>query len=308
LQHRISRMRFGKPFFSNLLEVRTKETMGQLWGQTEKDLGITLAELGRRLPGEDGVAVLKGAVAASKLVLGPDGVMTRECLPQFWASSEMGLGLALFQLGVRLDRENGLNVLGEAADSCKLALLELSRSAVPQFWAEAQANLCGVLSEEAVRAGEIERTKLLNEAVAACQNALEVRTLKGFPYDWLYTTRNLANTYFRLKEWDNAAKGYASILAAYPDDQNARGLAITIYHERTFDFLKDFELNDNWVRRHPNDLSALADFAEDHFTTGRFQECETRIATLLSASNVGAGNKAALRVIQIANLLALAGC
>jgi hypothetical protein len=46
-------------------------------------------------------------------------------------------------------------------------------------------------------------------------------------------------------------------------------------------------------------------FAEKHFTSGRFAECEKRLAALLANSDVRIGNKIALRAIAIANLLAL---
>ncbi|MGH9429065.1 MAG: hypothetical protein ACRD2L_22505, partial [Terriglobia bacterium] len=49
----------------------------------------------------------------------------------------------------------------------------------------------------------------------------------------------------------------------------------------------------------------LTDFAETHFTTGRFEECAQRINTLLEKPAHPAGIKAALRAIELADLLVL---
>src|SRR5262249_48965197 len=54
-----------------------------------------------------------------------------------------------------------------------------------------------------------------------------------------------------------------------------------------------------------DDLSVMADFAETHFTTGRFAGCRERIAILLAKPEIKAGTKIALRLIGVANLLAL---
>jgi hypothetical protein len=45
-----------------------------------------------------------------------------------------------------------------------------------------------------------------------------------------------------------------------------------------------------------------ADFAEKHFTTARFAECEKRIDQFLSAATLEADIIIALRAIDIANL------
>jgi hypothetical protein len=76
-------------------------------------------------------------------------------------------------------------------------------------------------------------------------------------------------------------------------------------HETLFDFPQAFILNQQWLKRHPEDHSALSDFAERHFTTGRFAEGEQRIAALLANPAVEPRVHTALQAIQIADLLAL---
>jgi hypothetical protein len=72
-----------------------------------------------------------------------------------------------------------------------------------------------------------------------------------------------------------------------------------------FQFPEAFALNQQWVDRHPEDWSALSDFAEKHFTTGRFAECAERLATLLANPGIESRVQVALQALAIANLLAL---
>ena len=64
-------------------------------------------------------------------------------------------------------------------------------------------------------------------------------------------------------------------------------------------------LNQRWLERNPADLAGLSNFAEKHFTTGRFSECEQHISILLENPAAGPSVHIALQAIQIANSLAL---
>jgi hypothetical protein len=108
-----------------------------------------------------------------------------------------------------------------------------------------------------------------------------------------------------LEDWANAAESYVDVLTVYPDHKDAYDTASYIYHETLFKFGQASALNKQWLERHPDDLAALSDFAEKHFTTGRFTECEQRIAPLLANLAVEPRFHIALRAIQIANSLAL---
>jgi hypothetical protein len=63
-------------------------------------------------------------------------------------------------------------------------------------------------------------------------------------------------------------------------------------------------LHQKWLALFPEDISAQADFAETHFTTGRFAEFSRRIKPLLDEPEISAGAKIALRMIDMARLLA----
>ena len=132
-----------------------------------------------------------------------------------------------------------------------------------------------------------------------------MRTRDTLPPQWAQTQSNLAQAYTHLEDWANAAASYAAVLTVYPDDKEAYDTASYLYHETLFEFPRAFTLNQQWLERHPDDLAALSDFAEKHFTTGRFTECEQRIALLLANPAVEPSTQIALQAIQIANSLAL---
>src|SRR5262249_38826439 len=108
-----------------------------------------------------------------------------------------------------------------------------------------------------------------------------------------------------LRNWLGAAEAYANTLTIYPDYEDAYARASGLYHDVLFNFEKAFSLNQQWLAQHANDISAQADFAEKHFTTARFDECERRINALLAKPEVSTSIKSALRAIEIAGLLAL---
>ena len=132
-----------------------------------------------------------------------------------------------------------------------------------------------------------------------------MRTRDTLPPQWAQTQSNLAQAYMHLEDWINAAASYAAVLTVYPDDKKAHGTASYLYHERLFEFPRAFMLNQQWLERNPADVVGQSDFAEKHFTTGRFSECEQRIALLLANPAVGPSTQVALQAIQIANSLAL---
>ena len=103
---------------------------------------------------------------------------------------------------------------------------------------------------------------MLAEAVAAYRQALEVRTRETLPPQWAQTSQNLAEAYMALEDWPNAAASYANVLQVYPDREKAYRAASGLYHNVLFQFPEAFALNQQWLERHPDELSALSVFAE----------------------------------------------
>jgi tetratricopeptide (TPR) repeat protein len=115
----------------------------------------------------------------------------------------------------------------------------------------------------------------------------------------------LARAYFNLKEWNNAAESFENVLDVHPDFRPAYERARYLEHEVLFNYQRAFKLNESWLQRNPNDVLAVANFAENHFTTGSFEECERRISTFLSDTKFDARSTIAIRALEIANLVAL---
>jgi len=166
-------------------------------------------------------------------------------------------------------------------------------------------NLGSALQEEGTRSLGPGANRLLEEAVTAYQEALVVWTREQRPQQWAMAQNNLARAYFNLKEWTSAAQLYENVLEVHPDFRLAYERAGFLEHEVLFDYQRAFKLTQSWLQRNPNDLSAIADFAEKHFTTGSFAESERRISSLLSDVRVEARIKIPLLAIEIANLIAL---
>jgi tetratricopeptide (TPR) repeat protein len=119
------------------------------------------------------------------------------------------------------------------------------------------------------------------------------------------TQNNLGTAYLILKNWRDAAVSFENVLDVSPSYKQVYQSLASIYHERLFEYAKAFELHQKWLSRFPQDTSALSDFAETHFTTGRFPEFSQKIKQLLADPELSTGTKIALQMIEVANLLAL---
>jgi tetratricopeptide (TPR) repeat protein len=265
-------------------------------------LSIAKVELGTRTEGEEGQRLLSESIVAYHQNL---LFRTREQNPLDWAATQNNLGIALQELGIRAEGPEATRLLSESVAAYRQALLVRSRENLPQDWAVTQNNLGNSLQEQGLRAEGADSARLLNEAVAAYQQALLVYTREQLPEFWATTQTNLAQAFFNLKDAAKAAQYYINVLLVYPRHRLAYNRVSFLEHEILFNYQQAFELNQLWLRGNPDDLSDLSDFAEKHFTTGRFEECEKRILSLLANEKLDVGIKIALRVIEIANLLAL---
>ena len=284
------------------LDVYTRESLPQQWAMTQNNLGAALQERGIRTTSEAGARLLSEAVAAYRAAL---DVYTRESLPQQWAMTQNNLGAALKEQGIRTAGEASARLVSEAVAAYRAALEVYTRESLPQQWAMTQNNLANTLQEQGIRTAGEAGARLLSEAVAAYRAALEVRTRESLPQQWAMTQNNLARGYIALEDWPQAAAGYAELLHANFDDGEAYQKANWLYHEKLSDFGTAFALNQQWLERHPEDLFAQGDFAERHFTTGRFVEAKERLAALLANPQLDPRVRITLQALEIATLLAL---
>ncbi len=269
---------------------------------TQNNLGSALKLQGERAEGADGVRLLGEAVQACREAL---KVRTREQSPRQWAMTQNNLGIALRSQGERAEGADGVRLLGEAVQAHREALKVYTREQSPQDWATMQNNLGAALQSQSERAAGADGVRLLGEAVIAYQEALKVYTREQSPQDWARMQNNLGKAYFLLKNWKDAAVSFENVLALYPSYEQSYHSLTSIYHERLFEYAKAFELHQQWLSRFPQDTSVLPDFAETHFTTGRFPDFSQRIKPLLTDPKLSASEKIAMQMIEVANLLAL---
>lgn len=283
------------------LEIFTREHLSQQWASTQNDLGNVLLRLGERASGADSLKYLNDAVTAYRATF---GAITRSENPQQWATTQNNLANVFQRLAERESGVESIDHLKEALAACRAALEVFTKDHLTPQWAITQNSLGNVLQSMGVRVTGSQRSDYLNGAVAAYRAALEVRTSKAFPQDWEVTQNNLAKAYLLLQDWSNAANLYTNLLTFDPDNRDAYAAATSLYHDILFRFEESFVLNQQWLARHPEDVSAQADVAEALFTVGRFAECGQRVDVLLATPIVPSSVKVPLRAVEIASLLA----
>jgi tetratricopeptide (TPR) repeat protein len=230
---------------------------------------------------------------------------SKDEIPTLWADMLILVGNANQEIAIR-SQGSAINQRFEGARTAyQQALTVYTKDQFRQAWAAVQNNLANLLSQQGIRTGGEEGRQLLAQAVAAYRAALEVRTREHLPEPWAQTQNNLAEAYLNLGDWSHAAESYRNVLTLYPDYEKGYSLANGLYHEKLFAYEKAFDLNKEWLARHPDDLSAQANFAEAHLATSRFQEAEARLASLISKPQLPPGTVAGLRTLEIANLVAL---
>ena len=107
----------------------------------------------------DYAAALRVSQQAAQLV-------RRDQSPALWAEVQSWIGIAHYQLGIRVEGAAAGDHLRQAVAAYRLALEVLTRESLPQGWAMTQNNLAISLGKQAKRTTGEAGTKLLAEAVA----------------------------------------------------------------------------------------------------------------------------------------------
>jgi tetratricopeptide (TPR) repeat protein len=193
----------------------------------------------------------------------------------------------------------------KALDAYRRALGVLVREEAPELRAATLMDVAKAHYQLGIRVGGAEAQAHLAEAVAAYRQALEVRTFEDLAPQWLQTQTNLYGAYEALEDAAGMAGVLEALLRAAPDNQDIYNAAQALYHETLFDFESARRLTGHWLERHPDDLDAQCNYAETHFTTGRFDDAATRLAALTDGGRLQPETEPAMRLLEIANLLAL---
>ncbi len=219
--------------------------------------------------------------------------------------TQNNLGNVLQEQGARTGSEAGRLLLAQAVDAYRAALTVYTKDALPQDWAITQNNLGAVLQEQGTRTGSEAGRLLLAQAVDAFRAALTVYTKDALPQNWAITQNNLAKASFAREDWPTAVESSRNVLMLYPDYDEAYQRAHWVHHEKLFAYASAFEVTQQWLSRHPEDVPAQANFAEAHLTTGRYEETERRLERLLKKPDLDSASSVGLRIADIVNTLAL---
>lgn len=283
------------------LTVYTKDQFPKEWAAIQFMIGWTLQlPPSKDIPEETRIQLITQALAAYQKAL---TVLTVEKDPLMFASAQVMRGIMLHEQGTRTEGKAGTLLFAQAVSAYHSALTIKPTDLPPQPRAGIQGVLGEALMNQGMRTTGDAGTRLLTEAIKSYEAALQVYTPMHFPKEWAEIHQKLAKAYLALENWQGVAESNSNVLIVDPDDKEAYGRALVAYHEKLFAYPKAFMLHQQWLDRHPNDLSAQANFAEAHFTTGRFTEAEARTAALLANPKLGSSSGLALRALYIATLL-----
>lgn len=284
------------------LKVFTKEKFPQHWAEVQNNLGATLEQLGEFTEGSKGIGLFNESLTAYNEAA---TVYTRADLPQQWAMIQNNLGNVLKQMGRQKGGNHGMVLLAQSIGALQAALTIYTKELSPSDWARTQNNLGDSLYQQGLQFDGINGRMLMQHALAAYLAALEVRTSDYDPNDWGQTQGSLGRVYLALNDWEDATKSYRNALTIYPDNTEAYFICHEIYHEKLFLYAEAFALDQEWLRRHPDDLDGKFRFVETHLTTGRHMEARERLKELISSPRMPQGVWLWIRALEIVDLVAL---
>jgi tetratricopeptide (TPR) repeat protein len=199
------------------LQVITRDTNPQLWGDTQNALAITYCN---RIKG-DQAENLENAIDAFEKAL---QVLTREVSPEQWGKIQNNLGNA-YRDRIWGDKAENLE---RAIAAHQNALQVRTREVSPEKWAMTQMNL-GADYRQRI---EGEKAENLEMAIACYQQALQVYTRQAFPKDWAEVHNNLGNVYRervfgeKSENLDEAIAAFKAVLQVFTRQSFPHGWAM----------------------------------------------------------------------------------
>jgi predicted Zn-dependent protease len=121
----------------------------------------------------------------------------------------------------------------------------------------------------------------------------------------VYATRRLHDIDSLTKVLTDSAARLRLHLMLAPDDTNAYNAASTVLHEELLDPKAALEVTGRWLTRHPGDLAARLNRAENYFTAERYAEADTAIRRELAKPLLSASQRIAMEAVGLATDVAL---
>jgi hypothetical protein len=193
----------------------------------------------------------------------------------------------------------------QARDHYRAALSQIDRAEHPELSAMTLHDLAAANYEIAIRAGAADAPTHMRKTLDALKSALALQSREAMPLEWTQTQAMLLRVHEDLGDATGMAQVLAELLDAEPDNRDYYKLSHALNHEVLFDFENAHRQTLAWLERYPDDLDALCNLAETHFTTGRFAQAATHLKVLLESGQLQPEIEAAMRLVKIANLLAM---
>jgi tetratricopeptide (TPR) repeat protein len=157
--------------------------------------GVAHAELGTILRTDEGRCHLEKALSLYRTAkkLRPRNRQDKK-FDKEWALTQHCLGIALFDLGIRVKGDEGQQYLREADAAYREALRIRTEDALPEEWARTLNNRANVLQSLALEVKGKEGEQYLHEAVAAYTEVeKKVFTHRAQPHEWAAIQNNLGD-------------------------------------------------------------------------------------------------------------------
>jgi tetratricopeptide (TPR) repeat protein len=222
---------------ASALAVMDRVDNPRVWANAQIRLGRTRANLGSRLGGETGKALLIDAKAAFLEVIEVEEIFSS--YPSIWAEAQTSLGDALHDLGLSEAGDVQRKTLEDAVKAHKAALDVATFEAFPAMWAWAQKSLGKTLTSEGEFLGGDQGKELIKEAVEAFKSALKIYTPANAADYWAEIQYNLGYAFWKLASEETDAtqsdqllkesvSALESALAVYERDVSPLNWAITM--------------------------------------------------------------------------------
>lgn len=179
--------------YQNALEYLTRATAEQDWANAQFGLGDVLSRRVDRSAAPEQRKLLERAEEAIKNSL---TVVHRETDPTFWAEIQGRLADVIrHEATTTVGRKRRVDMLDDAAKSCREALRILRRDTMPEEWATAQQNLGLVLLTHAKFAQDANTSRrMLDGALEALLASLSVFTDESHAYRWARVQRAIGES------------------------------------------------------------------------------------------------------------------
>lgn len=298
--------------YLSALSVRTQTDAPDTWAEIQTALALVLEAHGKRVDGPDGKTWFTRAAKALEESL---KVYTRESHPDHWWLTQFKLGQVLSDEGFRSTGDEAKEIYARSAAAFELASQASDRNAAPAVWAEIEWRWGEAEINQGFWSGGESGLESIKSALVHFRAAETYYVKTRDIADWERNQQRIADALVRIANfttppdlalWQAPVAVYGQLRAHDPGNRHYYQRLAWLNHEVLNNFAAAFVLHESWNASNPEDNVARLDFAEAHFTTGRFEEC-VELAKQMQAWTVESGQPGEHIAMRILEILALSG-